>query len=596
VTFNPSATGTRTAAISIANDDSDEGPYNFFIQGTGTAVLTVSGITADNKVHDGNTTATLNTGSASLVGVVGSDNVTLNTGSAAGAFVDANVGTGKTVTVSGLTISGDDVGNYSLTQPTTTANITASAGGGGGGGGGAEPEPTNDTQQGDILATSPDATGTDTNGNELNVTGGDITVTTDEETLTVNIPVALDEGATLDSFTDPNGVTFEGNTLVIPSQSAENGSHRFQIVDEEKALQSTLTIKTGEATGTGNSAVAEVLSINADAEFTTRDFTSEDSSLGEVASTVTLDLNTLPVDAEVKITTSLEPDTKAQSAFQLSAAAAGVGDVDTAYVINVTKTNLENGTDIKSANIIMKAGAEWVETHGGVDEIKIYRFDPETGEQQILETHFLGYDEQGRDVFEGVSPNGLSVFGLVGKVKQPAKTTVKQLPVTPGPVEEVTEPATFTIDNLKVTPSQVMNGEVVTITADVANIGDVERSYTVILKINGIVETDRKVTLDAGSRQQISCGITRNVAGTYTVDINGLTGSFTVRVEEAPTISPPAISVSSPPTAPFNWPLIVGIIAGVIIVAGLIFYLSARRKTWREGLGRKIRLIWSNIR
>jgi len=70
------------------------------------------------------------------VGVVGSDNVTLNTGSAAGAFVDANVGTGKTVTVSGLTISGDDVGNYSLTQPTTTANITASAGGGGGGGGG----------------------------------------------------------------------------------------------------------------------------------------------------------------------------------------------------------------------------------------------------------------------------------------------------------------------------------------------------------------------------------------------------------------------------------------------------------------------------
>jgi len=35
VTFDPSASGLRTATISIANDDSDENPYNFSIQGTG---------------------------------------------------------------------------------------------------------------------------------------------------------------------------------------------------------------------------------------------------------------------------------------------------------------------------------------------------------------------------------------------------------------------------------------------------------------------------------------------------------------------------------------------------------------------------------
>ena len=35
VTFNPSAAGTRTASISIDNNDSDENPYNFNIQGTG---------------------------------------------------------------------------------------------------------------------------------------------------------------------------------------------------------------------------------------------------------------------------------------------------------------------------------------------------------------------------------------------------------------------------------------------------------------------------------------------------------------------------------------------------------------------------------
>lgn len=33
--FNPSAAGTRSATLSIANDDSDENPYNFSIQGTG---------------------------------------------------------------------------------------------------------------------------------------------------------------------------------------------------------------------------------------------------------------------------------------------------------------------------------------------------------------------------------------------------------------------------------------------------------------------------------------------------------------------------------------------------------------------------------
>ncbi len=35
ITFNPSALGLRTATVSIANDDSDENPYNFDIQGTG---------------------------------------------------------------------------------------------------------------------------------------------------------------------------------------------------------------------------------------------------------------------------------------------------------------------------------------------------------------------------------------------------------------------------------------------------------------------------------------------------------------------------------------------------------------------------------
>jgi len=125
VTFDPSSPGIRAATLSIASNDPDENPYTFSIQGKGTKFLTVSGITAGNKEYDGTNTASLNTGSAALVGIVSGDTVSLNNGSAAAVFADKNVGAGKTVTISGLTIGGADAGNYSLTQPTTTANITA---------------------------------------------------------------------------------------------------------------------------------------------------------------------------------------------------------------------------------------------------------------------------------------------------------------------------------------------------------------------------------------------------------------------------------------------------------------------------------------
>ena len=89
--------------------------------------LTVSGITANNRTYDASTSATsqLVLGSAALVGKQGSDVVTLSTASAAGAFANKNIGVGKTVTISGLSIAGTDAGNYTLTQPSTSASILA---------------------------------------------------------------------------------------------------------------------------------------------------------------------------------------------------------------------------------------------------------------------------------------------------------------------------------------------------------------------------------------------------------------------------------------------------------------------------------------
>jgi len=78
-------------------------------------------------VYDGTTSATISTAGATLNGVLAADtgNVTLVTDGAVGVFADKAVGTNKPVTISGLTLGGSAAGNYALTQPTTTADITA---------------------------------------------------------------------------------------------------------------------------------------------------------------------------------------------------------------------------------------------------------------------------------------------------------------------------------------------------------------------------------------------------------------------------------------------------------------------------------------
>jgi len=86
--------------------------------------LTLSLLTASDKIYDGLTTASVS-GTASLTSgqVVGSDDVSLS-GTASYSFSTATVGTSKPITTSGLSLSGTSSANYSLTLPSLSANIT----------------------------------------------------------------------------------------------------------------------------------------------------------------------------------------------------------------------------------------------------------------------------------------------------------------------------------------------------------------------------------------------------------------------------------------------------------------------------------------
>ncbi len=126
---NASVGAGKTVTADVALSGADSGNYSVAATATSTAditkaSLTVTGITASDKVYDQTTAATLNVAGAALVGVVSGDTVTLDTSAAVGTFSDKNVGAGKTVQVSGLTIGGANAGDYMLTQPTATASIT----------------------------------------------------------------------------------------------------------------------------------------------------------------------------------------------------------------------------------------------------------------------------------------------------------------------------------------------------------------------------------------------------------------------------------------------------------------------------------------
>jgi hypothetical protein len=127
--FSDKNVGTNKAVtvtgVTIAGNDA--GNYNL-LQQTGLAIaiskkdLPVTGLVANNKVYDATTVAPL--GGSAAVSPFNGDVVTLS-GTAVGAFSDKNVGIDKAVTVTGVTIAGNDAGNYNLVPQT---GLTAAIG------------------------------------------------------------------------------------------------------------------------------------------------------------------------------------------------------------------------------------------------------------------------------------------------------------------------------------------------------------------------------------------------------------------------------------------------------------------------------------
>jgi len=145
--------------------------------------------------------------------------------------------------------------------------------------------------------------------------------------------------------------------------------------------------------------------------------------------------------------------------------------------------------------------------------------------------------------------------------------------------------AAFTTSNLSVSPSEVNIGESVTISVLVTNTGDVAGSYEVPLKIDDLVVASEEVSLAAGDSQTVTFTAAKDVTGSHSVNVNGLSGSFTVK-EEAP--APPAPAAAAPaapappspaPTPPsaINW-AVLGPIVGVALFLAIFLPIRLRRR------------------
>ncbi|GAJ20606.1 unnamed protein product, partial [marine sediment metagenome] len=216
----------------------------------------------------------------------------------------------------------------------------------------------------------------------------------------------------------------------------------------------------------------------------------------------------------------------------------------------------ENGCIIGVAYDFSPDGA----TFGPPIEFLI-NYDPEELPENVSSLFIAAYDEEqgwrklvpisGFVAAVGTATAEVShftTFAVIATVKPPA-------------------PAAFTVSKLIISPTEVDIGQFVTISAIVTNTGGETGSYKVAFKIDGVLEATREVTLSAGATFLLTFTTAKDVAGSYSVDVNGLSGSFTIvaRPPVYPTKIPPP-APPAPPTKPFNWPLVGGTITGVVAV------------------------------
>ncbi len=126
-----------------------------------------------------------------------------------------------------------------------------------------------------------------------------------------------------------------------------------------------------------------------------------------------------------------------------------------------------------------------------------------------------------------VDPGGPAV--PEASVQPPMPKPFAESPSAPEiPEHTIYSPARLSIKYLNIQPQQAQTDQPVTIYANIANGGDEACNYTVTLKINDRIEDTRTGKVGGHAAVPLKFIITKEIPGTYSVEIDGQRGIFTI--------------------------------------------------------------------
>jgi len=473
VRFDPSAVGARTATISITNNDSDENPYDFMIQGTGTApeMNLKQGTT---NIPDG--------------GSYGFGSHLVNTDTDVTFTIENTGAADLNLTILPITVGGADAGQFSIqTQPvspvTASGNTTFTVR--------FTPTPAG-TKTATISIVNDDS---DENPYDLTLTGTGIapgitsaspssgypgnsfSVTINGTNLSGATTVNFGSGITTNSFTV--GSSTQITATIDISGSAVPGTRDISV-----------TTPGGTATLVGGFSVLEVVTYDEPSYYlkinllgTSQSFSTSHS--GKVRQTVEI------TSTDGLLTVTIPKGTVARQEN---------GNRLTTFGVSV-KENPPPPPE--NSNII---GLTYdFEPDGATFDPPItltFTYDPETLPEGVEEEDLVlaFYDEDTGSWIElecVVDTDNHTITALVSHFTNFAI------------IGKVIPPAAFTVSNLTVEPEQIAPGEVVIITVSVANTGGMEGSYTAILEVNGVREETQSISIAAGGTKRVDFTVSR---------------------------------------------------------------------------------------
>ena len=166
-------------------------------------------------------------------------------------------------------------------------------------------------------------------------------------------------------------------------------------------------------------------------------------------------------------------------------------------------------------SIIISATAKNIGDEAGNFEIILYINDVEKETRSIQ----LSSGETKTEEFEVIEQEeGTYIAKVDNKTKTFEITTEAEPP----------KPAEFEITDLIISPTSVIAGEPVSISAIVANVGEESGSYSVNLNIDEELRETINITLSGGATKNVEFEITDLTAGSYSVEVDGQSGSYTV--------------------------------------------------------------------